>query len=68
MRPKQPPKDYGYRVDISNPKMGELYERFKKYKGIPRNVPCSESERIEFETCIFAAIAKKQKKKETKNG
>lgn len=53
MKLKQPPKDYGYRVDISNPKMGELYERFKVYKGLPRNVPCSDSERREFEEWVL---------------
>ena len=44
---------YGYQVDISDPKIKPLYERFKKWKGIPRWCPLSDEERLEFESYIL---------------
>ena len=43
---------YGYRVDITKPKYRELYERYKKYKNIPRWCPLSDYERFEFEQYV----------------
>lgn len=51
---------YGYRIDISHPKIKPLYERFKKWKGIASWVPLSDEERKEFENYIL--------KGENKNG
>lgn len=45
--------DYGYRVDISKPKVKELYLRYKKWKGIPDWCPLSDSERFEFENLLL---------------
>ena len=45
--------DYGYRVDISQPKIKELYFRYKKWKGIPDWCPLSDSERLEFERYLL---------------
>lgn len=44
---------YGYRVDITKPKYRELYERYKKYKNIPRWCPLSDGERLEFENYVL---------------
>lgn len=44
---------YGYRVDIKKPKYRELYERYKKWKGIPRWCPLSDWEREEFERYVL---------------
>ena len=44
---------YGYKVDISDPKVLPLYKRFKKWKGIPNWCPLSDEERFEFESYIL---------------
>lgn len=54
--------DYGYRVDISDPKINGLYFRFKKWKNIPRWCPLSDAERLEFEEYILG-----EKKSENKS-
>lgn len=47
---------YGYKVDISDPKIKPLFERFKKWKGIPEWCPLSDKERLEFEGYILGDI------------
>lgn len=64
----KPLPDYGYRLNVNKPPYDALYRRFKKSRNIPPWCPCSDSERIEFETCIFAAIAKKRRKKQEDKG
>ncbi len=49
MRNTEPPKDYGYHININEPPFDDLYRRYKQYKGIPSNMPCSDEERHEFE-------------------
>ena len=44
---------YGYKVDISNPEIKPLYERYKKWKGIPSWCPLSDAERLDFESYIL---------------
>lgn len=44
---------YGYRVDISEPETQKLYQRYKKWKGIPSWCPLSDEERLEFERYIL---------------
>ena len=44
---------YGYRLDISEPDINRLYNRFKKWKGIPSWCPLSDEERLEFEEYIL---------------
>lgn len=48
-----PDDNYGYQVDISSPEIKPLYERFKKWKGIPAWCPLSDKERLEFEGYIL---------------
>lgn len=47
---------YGYKVDISDPKIKPLFERYKKWKGIPEWCPLSDEERLEFEGYILGDI------------
>lgn len=44
---------YGYQVDITKLEYRELYERYKKYKNIPRWCPLSDCERFEFEEFVL---------------
>lgn len=44
---------YGYRLDISDPEILELYYRFKRWKKIPYTCPLSDDERHEFEDYIL---------------
>lgn len=44
---------YGYKVNISHPKIKPLYQRFKKWKNIPNWCPLSDDERLEFESYIL---------------
>lgn len=48
-----PENKYGYQVDITNPKIKPLYERFKKWKGIADWCPLSDAERFEFESYML---------------
>ena len=48
-----PDDNYGYQVDISKPEIKLLYERFKKWKCIPKWCPLSDEERLEFESYIL---------------
>ena len=38
-RLSKPFPDYGYRLDISDPMIKALYDRYKRKQGIPRVVP-----------------------------
>lgn len=42
-----------YVTDLNDPKLRERYERFKVWKGIPYNEPCSDKEREEFERYVL---------------
>ena len=46
-------KDYGYKINISQKPYSELYERYKKYKKIPKHIPLSDDERLEFEKFVL---------------
>lgn len=45
--------NYGYVLNLNNPQTRRLYERFKSWKGIPFNEPCSDQEREEFERYVL---------------
>ena len=49
---------YGYQIDISHPQIKPLYERFKKWKNVPRWCPLSDQERLEFESYILKKMEK----------
>ena len=42
--------------------MRELYERFKKWKGIPKWCPLSDNERFEFENYIIGGKSNAKEK------
>ena len=44
---------YGYRLNISHPKIAPLYWRYKAWKDIPRTAPMSDQERFEFEAMVL---------------
>lgn len=44
---------YGFRLNINHPKIKELYDRYKKWKGFAGDKPISDKDRIEFEKYIF---------------
>lgn len=54
-------KCYGYKVDISKPKYRTLYERYKKWKKIPKWCPLSDAERLEFEKYVMNGGEKHEK-------
>lgn len=47
-----PPNRCGFCVDISDPRIRERYEDFKRRRGLPPNDPISDAERFEFEAEI----------------
>ena len=44
---------YGYRLNVSDPEIKPLYDRYKKWKDIPVWCPLSDKERLEFEDYIL---------------
>lgn len=44
---------YGFRLNINVPEIRDKYERYKKYKGMPTQFPCSDDERREFERYVL---------------
>lgn len=53
---------YGYKINLRDKKMRELYERFKKWKGIPKWCPLSDNERFEFENYIIGGKSNAKEK------
>lgn len=53
------PNKYGYKLNVNNPQILPLYERYKKKLG---EKILSDAQRLTFETLIFNAIADKQKR------
>lgn len=48
-----PPNPYGYRINISHPRIRPLYDRYREWRGIPKHFPLSDQERFEFEEYIL---------------
>lgn len=57
------PNKYGYKLNVNHPAVRPLYERFKRWKGIPDNDPPSDEERKEFEDYAMPYLTKRQIKK-----
>lgn len=51
---------YGYRLNLNNPKIKELYYRYKKYIGVARNIPLSDEQRREFEAYVLGEMPPRQ--------
>ena len=54
-----------YKTNLNDPKIRELYDRFKKWKNIPPSEPCSDEEREEIERYVLKR-GKQEKLKEVK--
>ena len=50
---------YGYRVNVLNPYVQELFTRFRKKHGIPLHYPPSDEERLAFELQIIPHLEKR---------
>lgn len=50
---------YDYRYNLNHPKINELYYRYKKWKGIPRDFPLSDEQRFDFEKYLDDLFKKK---------
>ena len=53
------PNRYGYCVNISDPRIREKYEDYKRRNGLPHSFPISDQERLDFEKEIKAAFLDK---------
>ena len=49
---------YGYKLNVNHESIKQLYDRFKKWKGIPFSIPLSDAERFEFESYALKYINK----------
>ena len=54
---------WGYRTDLNDPEIRDLYYRYKAWKGIPRWCPLSDGERHEFDTLVMRFYATGAQKK-----
>lgn len=54
---------YGYRVNIRNPYINDLYRRWGRKNEIPVGMPYSDAERFEFELAVIPHLEKKFKSK-----
>ena len=57
-----------YVTDLNDPKTRERYERFKVWKGIPYNEPCSDKQREEFERYVLGNQRYEKLKGELQDG
>jgi len=51
---------YGFKINISHPKIYPLYIRFKKSKNLPLHFPISDKQRAEFEEHIMKMLEHKK--------
>lgn len=52
---------YGYRLNVNQSQINELYKRFLKWKGLSYGFPISDEERFEFESIVLAKYEKNGK-------
>lgn len=64
-RPREPLPDYGYRLDLNDPVIKELYDRYRRKKGIPVWCPLSDYERHEFELAVIKAMQRREERRKT---
>ena len=57
-----------YVTDLNDPKTRNQYERFKIWKGIRANEPCSDEEREEFERYVLGNGRYERMKGDLENG
>ncbi len=44
---------YGFRLNLNNARINELYRRYKAWKGLPQQMPLSDKQRHEFESYVL---------------
>lgn len=49
---------YGFRYNVSHPKINDLYRRYKRWQGIPSNDPLSDEQRHDFEKYLDGIFSK----------
>jgi len=49
---------YGFRLNINNPRINDLYRRYKIWKGLAANLPITDNQRREFENYVIAMLKK----------
>lgn len=49
---------YGFKLNINNKRINELYRRYKAWKGLPANMPISNEQRLEFENYVLQTLKK----------
>ena len=49
---------YGFKLNINNARINELYRRFKEWKGLPANLPIDNEQRLEFEKYVLQTLKK----------
>ncbi|MCQ2388009.1 MAG: hypothetical protein MJ066_06180 [Clostridia bacterium] len=47
---------YGYKLNLKHPKIRNLYERYKKWKGLTLNFPLTDKQRFEFESYLLKKL------------
>lgn len=49
---------YGFKLNINNARINELYRRYKAWKGLPVNLPIDDEQRREFEKYVLQTLEK----------
>lgn len=47
------PNRYGYLLDLKDPFVRKMYDRYRKKLGIPHGCPLSDAQRVDFETTLI---------------
>lgn len=50
---------YGYKLNVNHPEILPLFNRYKRWKGVPINEPISDSERLAFEALVIKSMGGK---------
>lgn len=59
----EPQSRYGYKLDVSDPKINKYYRIFKERLGMPPHLPISDAERKEFELQYLTAVIERRRQK-----
>ncbi len=49
---------YGFKLNINNARINELYRRYKAWKQLPANLPLDNEQRLEFESYVLQTLKK----------
>lgn len=62
------PNRYGYRLDLRNPLVAKLYQRYKNLHHIPHWCPLSDGERMDFEDQVIAWYERRKRNGHERGG